>query len=127
MTKTELDKFKSIIETKRAELTGALRYRDEIVVERASDMLDDLQLAREREMAIRNLTRDSSMSRLIANALARVVDGSFGVCQHCEEDISPKRLDALPWATFCIQCQDKVDRREIVAEEMTDLFAGSYR
>ena len=48
-----------------------------------------------------------------ARALRRIEDGSFGVCLHCEEDISPKRLAAVPWAAFCIQCQEIADRSQV--------------
>jgi DnaK suppressor protein len=125
MTKAELEKFKSILEAKKAELTGSLRNRDEIVIEKAPDALDEVQLAGERELAIRNLDRDSNMLRQIRRALARIADGSYGVCLHCEEDISPKRVNAVPWAAFCIKCQEQVDRHEIEVDDTADLFASA--
>ena len=123
MTNTELTKFRNTLETKQAELTGALRNRDEIVIEKAPDALDEVQLAGERELAIRNLDRDSNMLRQIRRALARIEDGSYGVCLHCDEDISPKRIAAVPWAAYCIKCQEQVDRHEIEVDDNADLFA----
>ncbi|MDP9171529.1 MAG: TraR/DksA family transcriptional regulator, partial [Acidobacteriota bacterium] len=117
MTKVELEKYKSILEAKQAELSGSLRNRDEIVIEKAPDALDEVQLAGERELAIRNLDRDSNMLRQIRRALGRIADGSYGVCLHCDEDISPKRVNAVPWAAYCIKCQEQVDRHEIEAED----------
>lgn len=125
MNKVELEKYKNILETKKAELSGSLRNRDEIVIEKAPDALDEVQLAGERELAIRNLDRDSNMLRQINRALARIADGSYGVCLHCEEDISPKRVNAVPWAAFCIKCQEQVDRREIEVEDSADIFASA--
>jgi DnaK suppressor protein len=125
MTKAELEKYRNILEAKQAELTGALRNRDEIVIEKAPDALDEVQLAGERELAIRTLDRDSNMLRQIRRALTRIADGSFGVCLHCEEDISPKRINAVPWAAYCIKCQEQVDRHEIEVEDTTDLFASA--
>jgi DnaK suppressor protein len=125
MTKVELEKYKKILETKQAELTGSLRNRDEIVIEKAPDALDEVQLAGERELAIRNLDRDSNMLRQIRRALARIADGSYGVCMHCEEDISPKRVNAVPWAAYCIKCQEQVDRREIEVDDSADIFASA--
>ena len=125
MTKVELEKFKNILEAKQAELSGALRNRDEIAIEKASDAIDEVQLAGERELAIRNLDRDSNMLRQIRRALVRISDGSFGVCLHCEEDISPKRVNAVPWAAYCIKCQEQVDRHEIEVDESADLFANA--
>ena len=123
MTKAELEKQKKILETKVAELTGSLRNRDEIVIEKAPDALDEVQLAGERELAIRNLDRDSNMLRQIRRALARIEDGSYGVCLHCDEEISPKRINAVPWAAYCIKCQEQVDRHEIEVDDNADLFA----
>jgi DnaK suppressor protein len=125
MTKAELDKMKAILEAKQAELSGALRNRDEIAIEKAPDALDEVQLAGERELAIRNLDRDSNMLRQIRRALARIADGSYGICLHCEEDISPKRINAVPWAAYCIKCREQVDRHEIEVEEPSDLFASA--
>ena len=48
----------------------------------------------------------------VEEALSRIDEGSFGVCLHCEEDISPKRLAAVPWTPFCISCQEMADRNQ---------------
>jgi DnaK suppressor protein len=125
MTTVELKKYKEILDVKQAELTGSLLNRDGIVVEKAPDALDEVQLAGERELAIRALDRDSSMLRQLRRALARIVNGSYGVCLHCEEDISPKRVNAVPWAAFCIKCQEQVDRREIDVEHAAELFQSA--
>jgi DnaK suppressor protein len=124
MTKTDLEKFRNTLETKRSELSGSLRNRDEIVIEKAPDALDEVQLAGERELAIRNLDRDSNMLRQIRRALGRIADGSYGVCLHCDEEISPKRVAAVPWAAYCIKCQEQVDRHEIEVDDNADLFAS---
>ena len=125
MIKADLEKFRSILEAKQADLSGSLRNRDEIVIEKAPDALDEVQLAGERELAIRNLDRDSNMLRQIKRALGRIVDGSYGVCGHCEEEISMKRVNAVPWAAYCIKCQEQVDRHEIEVDDTADLFANA--
>jgi len=125
MTKAELEAFRNSLEAKQAELTGSLRNRDEIVIEKAPDALDEVQQAGEREFAIRNLDRDSTMLRLIHGALRRIADGSYGVCLHCEEDIALKRINAVPWAAFCIRCQEKADHNEIEVDDMQNLFASA--
>ncbi len=125
MTKAELEKFKNILEAKQAELTGALRNRDEIVIEKAPDALDEVQLAGERELAIRNLDRDSNMLRQIRRALARIADGSYGVCLHCEEDISPKRVNAVPWAAFASSARSRLTGTRSKSTTSADLFANA--
>ncbi|MBM3811566.1 MAG: TraR/DksA family transcriptional regulator [Acidimicrobiia bacterium] len=117
MTKTEMNKFKQILETKQAELARVLRNREAIAIEKSPDALDEVQHAAERELAIRNLDRESGLLRQVKLALHRFQDGSYGVCQHCEEDINPKRLAAVPWAQYCIQCQEMADRLSESATE----------
>ena len=117
MSKTELDKYKVTLEAKKTEIAASLRNRDEIAIEKTADAIDEVQLAGERELAIRNLDRESVLLRNVRAALARIADGSFGTCLHCEEDISPKRLNAVPWAPFCIRCQEAADRHEFEAGE----------
>src|SRR5579872_5898133 len=57
MTKTELNKYKALLEARQAELAGGLRNREGIAIEKAADALDEVQLAVERELAISNLDR----------------------------------------------------------------------
>ena len=116
MNQTELNKYKAVLEAKQAELSVGLRNRDDIAIEKTPDALDEVQLAGERELAIRNLDRESSLLRNVRSALARIADGSYGICMHCEEDIKPKRLEAVPWAKYCIKCQEAADRHEFEAD-----------
>jgi DnaK suppressor protein len=112
MTKNELKKFKETLEAKQAELEQFVRNREGIAIEKSPDALDEVQHAAERELAIRNLDRESQLLRNVRAALRRIDEGTFGVCLHCEEDISPKRLVAVPWTPFCIQCQEIADRSQ---------------
>ncbi len=126
MTKTELSKFKKILETKQDELERVVRNRDAITIEKSADAIDEVQHASERELAIRNLDRESNLLRNVRSALRRIEDGSFGTCLHCEEEISPRRLAAVPWAPFCIQCQEQADRnREEGNENLDDLLVNA--
>jgi DnaK suppressor protein len=120
MTKTEMNKFKKILETKQDELEQIVRNRDAITIEKSADALDEVQHAAERELAIRNLDRESNLLRNVRSALRRIEDGSFGICLHCEEEISPKRIAAVPWAPFCIQCQEQADRNQEQGDESFD-------
>jgi DnaK suppressor protein len=116
MNQTELNKYKAMLEAKKAELSAGLRNREDIAIEKTPDAIDEVQLAGERELAIRNLDRESNLLRNVKGALARLADGSYGVCLHCDEDIKPKRLDAVPWTKYCITCQEAADRHEFEGE-----------
>jgi DnaK suppressor protein len=110
MSRSEVERYRTMLEAKRTELSFGLRSREDIVIEKAADTLDQVQFAGERELAIRNLDRESKLLRSIRNALARIEDGSYGVCLHCDTAINPKRLAAVPWAAYCVRCQEAADR-----------------
>jgi DnaK suppressor protein len=112
MTNGELQKYREMLEKKRAELAETVRRRDEIAIEKSADAIDEVQRAAERELAIRNLDRESQLLRNIRAALARMDEGTYGICVRCEKPISPKRLAAVPWTPFCIECQEAADRNE---------------
>ena len=126
MTRAELTKFRHVLEVKQAELAAVLRRRDEIAIEKSPDAIDEVQRAAERELAIRNLDRESRLLRNVRAALRRIDEGSFSVCAHCEEPISPKRLAAVPWASLCIRCQEAADRHESHdVEALEDLLVNA--
>jgi DnaK suppressor protein len=118
MTKAELNKFRQILEAKKAELEQAVRDREGITIEKSPDALDEVQHAAERELAIRNLDRESHLLRNVRAALRRMDEGHFGICMHCEEDINPKRINAVPWTPYCITCQELADKSRDENSEM---------
>ena len=122
MNKTELKRFRGILTAKVAELERITRQRDGIVVERSADQLEEIQAASQRAIAVCNLDREFTQLRDARAALRRIEDGSFGTCQGCEGDIHPKRLAAVPWATFCIRCQEAVDRNEEIQPPSRDFL-----
>src|SRR4051794_39245840 len=126
MTKTEMNKFKKILENKQDELERIVRNRDAITIEKSADALDEVQHAAERELAIRNLDRESNLLRNVRSALRRIDDGSFGTCVHRDEEISPKRIAAVPWTPYCIQCQEAADKaQEDGSESFDDLLVNA--
>ena len=110
MTRTERNKFLAVLNEKHAEAARALGRRDGLAVERTPDSLDEVLFASARELSTLNLERESSLLREVRGALDRIADGSYGLCLQCEEEISQKRLEAVPWATLCIVCQEQSDR-----------------
>jgi DnaK suppressor protein len=84
--------------------------RESIRIHQLADPVDVTQHAAEREIAVQSLDRDSALARRLRSAIDRIDAGSYGICLHCEEEIVPKRLKALPWAELCINCQEEADR-----------------
>jgi DnaK suppressor protein len=122
---SEMSGFHEILARKEAELAHVLRKRDGITIEKSADQMDEIQYATERDMAIRNVDRESSLLRDVRDALRRVEEGSFGTCVDCESAISPKRLVAVPWAARCIHCQEAADRARLEGTETPDTLLNA--
>ena len=67
--RTEMGEFQEILERKQAELVRVLRMRDDIVIEKSADQMDEIQYASERDLAIRNVDRESTLLRDVKAAL----------------------------------------------------------
>jgi DnaK suppressor protein len=109
MGQTELQRFKLILQAMLETMEQPFRKRDEIAVENAPDSIDRVQQANERDLAIRQIEFNFNQVQNLKFALQRIADGSFGTCLRCDGYISLKRLEAVPWASFCIACQDVAD------------------
>jgi DnaK suppressor protein len=112
MTQIELNEFRSVLESRQTDLRNRSHSREVLAIETSPDELDRIQHASDHELAIDNFERDSSQLTEVRSALRRVDDGAFGFCVGCEEKINPKRLAAVPWASFCIVCQEALDREK---------------
>jgi DnaK suppressor protein len=73
-------------------------------------MADDATevFTRERNLALRNNTQD--LLAQVDSALQRLDEGTYGMCARCGNAINPERLEALPYATYCITCQSEIER-----------------
>ena len=111
MYKSELSHFRNLLETKRNDLLWTCSQRDDIMIEATADEMDRLQQQISREVSIRNLDKTSKLLKSVQAALDRIEDEIYGVCLRCEEPIAEKRLKALPWASYCVSCQQAIDRQ----------------
>ena len=110
-------RIKQLVESKLAEVTNPVGWRDSIAVRTTADPADSTQQTIEREMATRGLSRNASLVRELRAALNRIADGSYGTCVDCEESIQPRRLAAVPWAARCLYCQENAEA-EIKDQEL---------
>lgn len=98
---------------RHAELEDAVRNREALAIDTSHDELDRVQQAAVREMAIDDLERQSDRLHEVQSALRRIDAGTFGACLDCEENISLKRLAALPWSPSCLTCQEAADQNSL--------------
>jgi len=120
MSKTKLEDVRKALEAKRKELLVGTSDRQEILIENAAEDFDRLQQQLNREVAIRNLDRESRLLKDVQKALSRAEDGTLGICLRCEEEIPEKRLKAVPWAAYCLKCQEKVDHLHAAGVDIAD-------
>jgi DnaK suppressor protein len=123
MTKNELNGFRRALENKLLEIGNGSGSREALAIETTSDELDRVQNANDRDYAMGNLERTSSRLSEVRTALRRIGAGTFGVCAGCEENINLKRLTAVPWASYCIACQEAVDREKTTDRSEIDIAA----
>jgi DnaK suppressor protein len=71
---------------------------------------DQAQISHDEFISLRMNRLDYTQLLMVEDALDRLNSGDFGVCLCCEEPIAPKRLQAIPWARYCLTCEDLVGR-----------------
>ncbi len=111
MTKAQFGHYKQILEKKAHELrSNMLTPATANIVARREEPVDvaDLSTQSHEEWIFLNRNSlDVSLLRQIQEALERINDQTYGICQECEIPISTKRLEAVPWANYCLRCQDR--------------------
>lgn len=90
------------------------RERD---LEATQDPADMAANAYTKELLISMSSNDRQLLELIDEALGRIEAGEYGECVNCGESISEKRLEAVPWARYCVKCQDLQERGLLNQEE----------
>ena len=117
VTQEETIRFKKTMEIKRRELVREIRAQTSgiVIVEIEHDPIDQVQSMHLREENATQLGRRSRVLAEVNRSLQALSAGSYGLCVDCEEPISLKRLETIPWASRCIGCQQRLERRE--AEE----------
>jgi len=75
-----------------------------------ADEIDVIQINEDREMSFATRSLLVERANRLAEALERLRDGEYGVCQECDEDIAPARLKAMPEVMTCVRCQDRLER-----------------
>src|SRR5260221_4379080 len=116
MSKAQLKKFKDMLEAKRQEIIKrAQQTLDEDMTLDANDLPDEMDLASSeylQSFTFRLRGREKAFLAKIQKAIAKIEDGTFGVCEECGEEINVKRLEARPETTLCIRCKEDQERME---------------
>jgi DnaK suppressor protein len=116
MKKTDLKRFRKILEEKRDTVVRRARETmDQDMTLDASELPDEMDLASSEYMqsfTFRLRGRERHFLQKIEKALKKLDEGEFGICEDCEEPISIKRLEARPETELCIRCKEDQERME---------------
>jgi DnaK suppressor protein len=112
IVKTRKDPFRTLLLKKRNELLAEVKRGPEALATniQSPDAVEFAVKAAEQDLTARTADLRSRMLQEIDRALERVARGSYGVCESCGEEISQARLKAIPWARYCVHCQEVISR-----------------
>ncbi len=123
MTKKELDRYKKLLIKKRDRIFSGLNHitKESLLKsqkEASGDlssysfhMADQATDSYDRELSMNLATGEQEILYEIDEALKRIEEQSYGVCLECDKKIPSKRLTAVPYAKYCIECQSKIEKR----------------
>lgn len=113
--KIRFDNYEKILRKKAEEVRRSMSAQKVAQVVTRLDVPSDegdlSQQSHEEWIFLNRNTLDMKLLREVDDALRRVERGTYGVCHECDEPISGKRLDAVPWAKYCVACQEQVAAR----------------
>lgn len=123
MTKKELKEFKKLVIKKKEELLDSVRHISEDTLKRSqkdasgdissytihmADMATDTY---DREFSLGLATSEQKIIFEVDDAMKRIEEGTYGICEDCDKLIAKRRLKAVPHARLCIKCQQKREKK----------------
>ena len=90
-------------------LSGDTVLREDLAIEPLPETLEQMQAEEERELASELIEEHTRTLHAVQSALEKMQAGAYGRCERCEEPIPGERLRAIPWAPYCVDCQQLVE------------------
>ena len=115
MNSKRLQFFRVLLQEKIAELSGEQQKtmaEMNVTDERLADITDLASFQTERNFELRIRDRERKLIAKMQEAIRNIDDGTYGICENCEEEISEKRLIARPVTTLCIKCKTEQEKIE---------------
>jgi DnaK suppressor protein len=114
MDKKRLETFKKRLEERQQGLRKAVSRTEEdgriADQDSAQDIADRAASSYTKEFLFSQSNNDRQLLQMVETALRRIREGTFGECGSCGNEINPKRLEAVPWTRYCIECQEKLEK-----------------
>ena len=114
MSKKELEKYRRLLEDKKASLSAEIAKtrsaEEETTEESTQDIADKAVSSYTREFLYSLTDGERGTLLQIDEAISRVDDTSYGLCANCGQPMAEKRLTAVPWAPYCVDCQELAEK-----------------
>ena len=128
--KPNLARYRRVLEVKSEEVRRSMSAQKAAQVVARLDVPSDegdlSQQHHEEWIFLNRNTIDMKLLREVSDALHRVDHDHYGICLECDEPISAKRLEAVPWARYCVTCQERIAAR-IADGEVVDEYQQADR
>jgi DnaK suppressor protein len=112
-TRIDVEGIRQKLRLRRQQILEFLKRLDdetqELDTDSAQDVADSCVFNMSKEALFERTSQQRLVLRMVEGALERIADGSFGVCASCGDDISARRLQALPWTQYCLRCQETLE------------------
>jgi DnaK suppressor protein len=101
-------RFKTLLEVRQHDLRLSIEHHQQYArqVEPESDTVDQAASGSEKASLLQRSSREQQLLRAIDSALGRIRDRTYGKCLSCGKEIDGRRLAAVPWTPYCIQCEE---------------------
>src|SRR6516165_5452836 len=121
MDKKKLENFKKRLEERQQILRKTVSRTEEdgriADQDTAQDIADRAASSYTKEFLFSQSNNDRQLLAMVETALQRIREGEFGECVSCGNEINAKRLEAVPWTRYCIDCQEKKEKGQLEAVE----------
>ena len=114
MDKKKVELYRKRLESKQEELMRLVSKSEQdgrsVDEEITQDIADKAANSYTKEFLFHQSDDNRRILQLVQEALGRIKSGEYGLCVACQEDVQQKRLEAVPWARHCIECQEKQEQ-----------------
>jgi DnaK suppressor protein len=106
--KSPKNHYRTLLLKKRSELLASAKGAPEALATnvQSPDVVEFAVRTAEQDVTAMTASLRSQLLREVNNALGRCARGTYGACEGCHEEIAPHRLKAIPWARYCLFCQE---------------------
>jgi DnaK suppressor protein len=126
LTAAQLEKMRNLLVTRRNRLLDNSRSKlgevEELGSDGGGDSADRAAASLDRDIMVDSAARETKQIRDIEAALSKIDAGTYGVCEECAKTIPLARLEYMPNALYCIDCQEKLEAQGLLPDETTDEF-----